>query len=391
MPINRFYIRICKSTVFKIRKKKVSEKSFVLLRERGIVFNMDNSIKKEDNKLSDKKTYISCLRIICCMSVIILHTNGIFWSRPHGMLWISANFLETFFYFAVPVFFMISGATLLDYREKYSTKVFFKKRFSKTIVPFVFWSIVAGLFNAWPYVQEFDFNIAHIIDNILNTKYFGVYWFFPSLYAVYLSMPLLSAVENKISVYTYTVIIGMVCVGILPLCFSLLKLGTWSITPPVVGGYIIYVLLGYIFSEKNLSKKQRYIIYVLGIVGWLLHFLGTIYMSFGTDEIDSTFKGYQNIPAILQAVAVFNLFKYLNYEKINESHIFTEERVNKLATYTLGIYLLHMFPIYYLTNKFAIDTSLIGWRIGGAFIVFIICAIATGVIKRIPILREILP
>ena len=352
---------------------------------------MDNSIKKEDNKLSDKKTYISCLRIICCMSVIILHTNGIFWSRPHGMLWISANFLETFFYFAVPVFFMISGATLLDYREKYSTKVFFKKRFSKTIVPFVFWSIVAGLFNAWPYVQEFDFNIAHIIDNILNTKYFGVYWFFPSLYAVYLSMPLLSAVENKISVYTYTVIIGMVCVGILPLCFSLLKLGTWSITPPVVGGYIIYVLLGYIFSEKNLSKKQRYIIYVLGIVGWLLHFLGTIYMSFGTDEIDSTFKGYQNIPAILQAVAVFNLFKYLNYEKINESHIFTEERVNKLATYTLGIYLLHMFPIYYLTNKFAIDTSLIGWRIGGAFIVFIICAIATGVIKRIPILREILP
>ncbi len=38
------------------------------------------------------------------------------------MLWVSANLLETIFYFALPVFFMISGATLLDYRSKYSTK-----------------------------------------------------------------------------------------------------------------------------------------------------------------------------------------------------------------------------------------------------------------------------
>ena len=122
-----------------------------------------------------RATYISVLRIVCCLSVIILHTNGIFWTRPHGKLWVSANFLETFFYFAVPVFFMISGATLLDYREKYSTKVFLKKRFSKTLLPFIFWSLAAGLYNAWLFGWAFDYNIAHIINNILNTKYSGIY------------------------------------------------------------------------------------------------------------------------------------------------------------------------------------------------------------------------
>lgn len=353
---------------------------------------MENNSKIElTDRPTDRKNYISCLRIVCCLSVIILHTNGIFWSRPHGMLWVSANFLETFFYFAVPVFFMISGATLLDYRDKYSTKVFFKKRFSKTIVPFIFWSIVAGLFNAWLYRQLFDFNIAHVIDNILNTKYFGIYWFFTSLFAVYLSMPLLSAVTDKLNVYIYMVVVGVVCVGILPLLFSLLGLGAWPITPPVVGGYVIYVLLGYIFSKKNLSKKQRCFVYILGVVGWLVHFVGTVYLSMGTEEINSTFKGYLNIPAILQAVAVFVFFKNINYDRICDCHVFVGKLINKLASYTFGIYLLHMFPIYYLTNRFSIDTSLIKWRLGGALMVFALCAVVTGTIKKIPVVRALLP
>ena len=35
--------------------------------------------------------------------------------------------------FAVPVFFMISGANLLGYRKKYDTKTFFVKRFKKVV------------------------------------------------------------------------------------------------------------------------------------------------------------------------------------------------------------------------------------------------------------------
>ena len=349
-----------------------------------------NQVLKVGYQSTERKTYISLLRIICCLSVIILHTNGIFWSRPHGGLWVSANFLETFFYFAVPVFFMISGATLLDYREKYSTKIFFKKRFSKTILPFVFWSIIAGLFNAKLYSKEFDFDIRHVIDNILNTRYFNVYWFFISLVAVYLSIPLLSAVENKMSVYAYTALTGVICVGILPLVFTLLGLGTWSVTPPVVGGYIIYVLLGYIFSKKSFTQRQRYLIYVSGMFGWLLHFVGTIYMSLGTNEINSTFKGYQNIPAVLQAIAVFVFFENLNYEKIC-CHIIIDKWINKLASYTLGIYLLHMFLIYYITNKFSIDTTLLEWRIGGALVIFVVCAVITGVVKKMPVARILLP
>ena len=37
---------------------------------------------------------------------------------------------------------MITGTTLMQYRERYDTKTFFKKRFSKVLVPFLFWAIV---------------------------------------------------------------------------------------------------------------------------------------------------------------------------------------------------------------------------------------------------------
>ena len=94
------------------------------------------------------KLYISVLNCIACLGVIFLHANIIFWGHPTGFLWTSANFIETFFYWPVPVFFMISGATLMNYRKRYSTIEFLKKRISKTVVPFLFWSIVAGLFMA---------------------------------------------------------------------------------------------------------------------------------------------------------------------------------------------------------------------------------------------------
>ena len=42
---------------------------------------------------------------------------------------------------------MISGATLIDYRERYTTIEFFKKRISKTLLPFLVWSVVGIVYN----------------------------------------------------------------------------------------------------------------------------------------------------------------------------------------------------------------------------------------------------
>ena len=114
--------------------------------------------------------YISLLNCIACLGVILLHANGIFWSHPTGLLWTSSNFIETFFYWPVPIFFMISGATLMNYRESYYTILFLKNRIKKTVVPCLFWSVVAGIFIAYVTETPLDLNFIHIVDNNFNTR-----------------------------------------------------------------------------------------------------------------------------------------------------------------------------------------------------------------------------
>ena len=90
-----------------------------------------------------RKVYLDYLNVLSAFAVVMLHTNNVFWTFSYNRYWLSANIIESVFYFAVPIFFMISGATLIDYSKRYSTKTFLKKRFSKTLIPFLFWSILA--------------------------------------------------------------------------------------------------------------------------------------------------------------------------------------------------------------------------------------------------------
>ena len=58
---------------------------------------------------------------------MILHTNDAFWHYTSQHYWKSCNFIECFFYFAVPVFFQCTGATLLDFSDRYGLFFYISK------------------------------------------------------------------------------------------------------------------------------------------------------------------------------------------------------------------------------------------------------------------------
>lgn len=59
--------------------------------------------------------------------------------------------VEVICYWAVPIFFMLTGATLMNYRSKYDTKTFFGHRIKRTVIPFLFFSVFMYIL----YVYEF--------------------------------------------------------------------------------------------------------------------------------------------------------------------------------------------------------------------------------------------
>lgn len=131
------------------------------------------------NKRSRIK-YISVLNALACFAVVMLHSNGAFWTYSADSYWISADFIECFMYFAVPVFFMISGTTLIDYRDKYSTREYFKKRIEKTLIPFIAWSVIGAFYQYYAGRLHIDWTVEGVktlIAGMMNTHVITVYWF----------------------------------------------------------------------------------------------------------------------------------------------------------------------------------------------------------------------
>ena len=83
-----------------------------------------------------KSESIMLMNVISMLAVVYLHSNNCFWTFSTDRYWKSANIIEAGLYFAVPCFFMITGANLLDYRQRYDTKTFLIKRAKKTVFPY---------------------------------------------------------------------------------------------------------------------------------------------------------------------------------------------------------------------------------------------------------------
>lgn len=177
--------------------------------------------------VSAKKGYtpaFDLLNIAACISVVILHVNGAIWDFSYGRYWVTSLILECAFYWAVPVFFMLSGATLVDYRERYNTKAFFIHRFSKTLPPFLFWSVVSVF---WAVYSQHSLPVDMLtdwrawIDIIFNTKAMSIYWFFIPLFALYLCIPFISSVPEtaRIKVFGFAFLYSFISGSCLPHVF----------------------------------------------------------------------------------------------------------------------------------------------------------------------------
>lgn len=337
--------------------------------------------------------YIDYLNVAACIAVIALHCNGCFWVfSDTARYWKTSVIIEHVFYWAVPIFFMIMGCTLLDFDKKYDVKTFFKKRFNRTVIPFLIWSVIAIIFYNKATLLH-NISLSWIIDQIINTKTMGVYWFFIPCFAVYLSLPVINAIDEhrRTKIYTYSVIFAFVTISILPCIFNLLKWQyNYGFTTLISGGYLIYVLLGYLLENSyKLNKKQRLFIYGLGIAGLLLRMIPTYYWSLEDGKINSVMGGYTNFPTVLYSVAIFTFFKYeiSNWQLLKQIY----PLIKKLSAYSLGVYLVHMHFVINLPHILKIADTSIYWRTLGVIVVYVCCLAVVYVLKNIPIVRKIVP
>lgn len=150
--------------------------------------------------MKKRVVYLDILNIIAIISVVALHCNAIVHGNPMNRAWNTSLIVECLCYFAVPLFFMISGSNLMKYREKYDTKTFYKKRVIKVLIPFLFWAtfmFIWKIFITKTISLESVNSITEIINAFFSNKEESTYYFMFEILGVYMIVPLLSLLAKK--------------------------------------------------------------------------------------------------------------------------------------------------------------------------------------------------
>lgn len=357
--------------------------------------------------MKTRVNYISFINVIAAVMVVMMHANSSFWTYSTKGYWAVTNVIESVGFCAVPLFFMLSGATLIDYQKRYSTKEFFKKRFFKSVIPFLFWSVFAMLWASRKVLiamiqgkpnEGLKWTVESVLDGIINNKFQHIYWFFIPLFCIYLIIPFFAAIpeRRRVKVYSYAIVAGLIINYTIPFILSLLKEYTgFSLYFPmsifISMQYLIYPLIGYVLHKQELTFKQRMVIYAIAAAGFLAFILGTYIRTRATGKLDGLYRGYYNLPCLLYATGMFLLLK-------NVSSRIKSEKVNRffawLQGYTFPIYLIHRYLLDVFEENLHfihIEKASLIYVFGGTILAVTLSVLITMLLRKLPVLRHVVP
>lgn len=348
--------------------------------------------KNKHGNFKEKKRiiYFDILNILACICVIFLHMNGIVHNYSNSRSWKTALIFEVICYWAVPVFIMLSGATLFKYKERYDTKTFFKKRFIKVLIPWVIWSFILYIANN----KKLD--IIQFIKDFVYCRIEGIYWFFPLILYLYCLIPIFSIFTEKVEyrkilkgIFVFIFIFRAI---IYPMCIIFDKS-----FPSIFGycleqnGYIMFLILGYLISTTNLTKKKRMLIYCLGVIAAITRYLYTYCFSIRDEIVNRDLFDYCSAVSVLLAISVFVFIKNINWEKMINKFKITPKILSEISACSFGVYLIHMLVKNHVTDILKLNVFSIWYRTIGAVGLYIICLMIVYIIKKIPIVKKIVP
>ena len=342
----------------------------------------------------ERKRHISfdVLNIVASFGVIAMHCNWIVHQYSDTIAWKQSLVVDVLFYWAVPVFFMISGATLIGYDKKYSSVLFLKKRVKKTVIPFFIWSMVAFAYQCITgaiKIQQITFK--SFLNGIFLTEYMGVYWFFVPLFMTYMCIPVLSKLVDNKKILWYISGMAFMTYSVFPFLSTVTGIA-WnpSFSFPMAGGYLMYTVLGWLLHNTDFSQKSRRWIYALGVFGMSVRYVGTYCLSNQETGVNTLFWEYMNWPSVCFAVAVFVFAEHVNWEKILKKEKI-KELIQSLADGCFGIYLVHMYFINIIWAVFDVTGYSFVWRVFSPVVIYFLSLCTVKCIKRIPILKNIIP
>ena len=349
-------------------------------------------------KKSNRIFYLDILRVISCLSVVMIHSSSQYVVKDIGSLnfWIG-NILDGSARIGVPLFVMISGTLMLDKNYQFSKNKLIK-HIIRMIIFFVFWSaIYCIIFSIIEpiFIKHKSVSIIEIIYSLMDGYYH--LWFVYLIIGLYLIVPILRKwVNNDNKKYIeYFIILSIIFTYVIPQIINvginycglfkhLNSIMENKLQLEYLGGFTTYFILGWYIHNYSIRNKK--LIYILGFIGLLTSIIGTYILSISTGKAIQMYNNL-TINVLLQSIAVFVFIKDKFINKINHN----SKIINSIAKYSLGIYAIHALVVtiaYKILGKIDFENALI--NIPVVFILaFILAYLGSLILSKIPWLKKV--
>lgn len=345
--------------------------------------------------LQNRSVHYDLLRIFASLAVICIHVcaESLTWESRDvsSSTWAYLNIFDSLSRISVPIFIMLSGSFIIDKYKENSLKNLYTKNIFRLVCSYIFWSCVYVVFNL---TKDFIFHNPidkkDLIYNLIQGEYH--LWFIPMLIFLYAVTPLLKEICSTKKNEQYFVLLACI-----PVIFNFINYFI-TIKPlnvlfehagfQLVSGYTVYFILGHYLNRYEIQKKHRILIYILAVASAVLTIVGSSWHYISNKPGESYFFKYLSPNVFIFSIAIFLIFKH-NFSKIHFGEK-TKKLIVKLSSLTFGIYLSHIIFVKILKSS-PLTIENIHPLISVPLLtlsIFILGAITTWIISKIPVLKK---
>ncbi|WP_338631123.1 acyltransferase [Clostridium baratii] len=341
--------------------------------------------KIEINTNKKRVQYFDVLRTLAIFAVIMNHTYGYFSIEKFDLyknstIFYLDNFLVSISRFNVPIFFMISGAILLNNKNNFSLEYLFKKRIAKILVPFIIWNFIYIIIFC--FIKDLNI-IKEIGGSIFSPRtYSGHLWYLYTLLAIYLILPVIDGfiTNSNDKIIDYILLLWLIFSCIIPFINNFIpkvKLEYYA-DLNVLGGYLGYYILGYRLAniKRNFNEKKLMLIFSISCC---FTFLAGVFYQNTIGYKDVFFQSFLTPNVIIMSATIFLFFKQLN----NRFIIKYKKTIADISKLSFGIYLVHFLfkdLFIFLFEKYNINSYV--YLIISPIVVFILSYILVKIISK---------
>lgn len=300
--------------------------------------------------LNKRENNYDLLRILCAVAVITLHVSGSYLEAGTDLTkfgdYYTTHILTSCIYnafsrYAVPCFFMLSGAFILANDRNADYRYFYRKEFKRVGMPTLVFSILYFLYN-------FAFAVYNVVANkagcdrlltpiksvVKGQPYYHM-WYLFTLLGLYILTPLVIRFQNNIEEKTFQKVVWVFFAAAIFSGWTSKNTLAWDVGKQVY--YLGYFMLGYLVRKWAAERKNNKKGICLILAGCLLEGI-LVYLRYrqalaGVADADLSFALLDPMNPLVAAASVlwFAGFSLLEIRR----------DFSKLSAYTLLIYLFH--------------------------------------------------